>query len=247
MDYESARKSGAIAQFGEKYGTEVRVVEIIGFSTELCGGTHVDRTGDIGAFKITSETSLASGVRRVEALTGIETIKLMNENENLIQNIKELMKCSIEQIPEQLESMITDKQQLEKKFKNQQFNYGNDIVTEILSNSEEISGVQVVVDQIDYSGDLMVLGDQIRDKFNKKGISLLGTIIDSKPMILCAITDSLLDTFHAGNIVKEVGGKMGGGGGGKAHIAKAGGKDPAILKKALAFGKSIIYSELNNG
>ncbi len=246
MDYDSARKSGAVAQFGEKYGDVVRVVNVPGFSTELCGGTHVTRTGDIGAFKIISDSSLASGVRRIEAVTGSEFTRYISEQERVIQLLKEKLNCSINQIPDRVDIILDEKLKLEKQLKSRQSEDDSGIINELLGKSEEINGVQIIVCKIDVSGDLMEMGDILREQSSGKFVALLGMIRGGKPMVLCAISDSLVDTLNAGKIVKEVGGKMGGGGGGKAHLAQAGGKNSNELETALEFGKSIIIQKLTD-
>ena len=246
MDYEAAKKTGAVSMFGEKYGDTVRVVEVEGFSNEFCGGTHVERTGDIGAFKIISESSLASGVRRIEAITGNAIIDWMSNRENLINKIQNLMNCSTEDMYERINTLLKTKISLEKDLAKQQLSGGNNIVDKIMEKSKDINGYTVVIDEIDFAGNVLDLGDQIRNKLKNNGIALIGMINKDKPVVLCSVSDSLLDMFNAGEIVREVGSKMNGGGGGKPHLAQAGGKDAKLLPEALNFGKKLIYNRVEN-
>ena len=246
MDYEAAKKTGAVSMFGEKYGDTVRVVEVEGFSNEFCGGTHVERTGDIGAFKIISESSLASGVRRIEAITGNAIIDWMSNRENLINKIQNLMNCSAEDMYERINTLLKTKISLEKDLAKQQLSGGNNIVDKIMEKSKDINGYTVVIDEIDFAGNVLDLGDQIRNKLKNNGIALIGMINKDKPVVLCSVSDSLLDMFNAGEIVREVGSKMNGGGGGKPHLAQAGGKDAKLLPEALNFGKKLIYNRVEN-
>ena len=246
MNYEAAKKTGAVSMFGEKYGDTVRVVEVEGFSNEFCGGTHVERTGDIGAFKIISESSLASGVRRIEAITGNEIIDWMSNRENLINKIQNIMNCSTEDMYDRINTLLKTKISLEKDLAKQQLSGGNNIVDKIMEKSKDINGYTVVIDHIDFSGNVLDLGDQIRNKLKNNGIALIGMINKDKPVVLCSVSDSLLDMFNAGEIVREVGSKMNGGGGGKPHLAQAGGKDAKLLPEALNFGKKLIYNRVEN-
>ena len=246
MDYEAAKKTGAVSMFGEKYGDTVRVVEVEGFSNEFCGGTHVERTGDIGAFKIISESSLASGVRRIEAITGNEIIDWMSNRENLINKIQNIMNCSTEDMYDRINTLLKTKISLEKDLAKQQLSGGNNIVDKIMEKSKDVNGYTVVIDEIDFAGNVLDLGDQIRNKLKNNGIALIGMINKDKPVVLCSVSDSLLDMFNAGEIVREVGSKMNGGGGGKPHLAQAGGKDTKLLPEALNFGKKLIYNRVEN-
>ena len=246
MDYDSAKKTGAISMFGEKYGDRVRVVEVSGFSNEFCGGTHVNRTGNIGAFKIVSESSLAAGIRRIEAITGDEIVDWMNKSDNLLQGIQKKINCSSDDIYDRIDALIKSKINLEKELAKQQFSGGNNIVDQIMEKSDEVNGRLVVIDEIEFSGNILDLGDQIRNRLKNNGISLIGIKNKNKPVVLCVISDSLLKMFHAGDIVREVGSRMKGGGGGKPHIAQAGGKDIALLSDALNYGKELIYNRVKN-
>tara|TARA_Y100001978_G_scaffold73223_2_gene65647 strand:- start:1719 stop:2429 length:711 start_codon:yes stop_codon:yes gene_type:complete len=232
--------------FGEKYGDTVRVVSIDGFSNEFCGGTHVERTGDIGSFKIISESSLASGVRRIEAITGNESINWINERDNITKKIQQMMNCSFDEINTRVESLIKNKINLEKELAKQNLAGSRNISDDIIKKSEEINGYKVVIDQIKFTGNILDLGDQIRNKLKKNGIALIGIINQNRPFVLCTVTDTLLGQFNAGDLVRKIGIKMQGGGGGKPHLAQAGGKDVNLLPNALKFGKKLIINRLKN-
>ena len=246
MDYDSAKKTGAVSMFGEKYGDTVRVVEVAGFSNEFCGGTHVNRTGDIGAFKIISESSLAAGIRRIEAITGDETVGWMNKRDSLIQDIQKKMNCSSEDMYERIDALLKSKIDLEKELAKQQLSGGNNIVDQIMEKADDINGYLIVIDEIEFAGNVLDLGDQIRNRLKNNGIGLIGMKNKNKPVVLCVVSDSLLEMFHAGDVVREVGSRMNGGGGGKPHIAQAGGKDIALLSDALSYGKELIYNRVKN-
>ena len=240
--YNEAREEGAVSLFGEKYGDVVRVVNVPGFSKELCGGTHVNYTGEIGGIKIISESALATGIRRLVAITGDAISSLLRRHEHTIHEIQSELKCSKEEIIIRLQSLISDKKILEKE--NNELKQSSMIskVDELVTNAEDLGDLRVVVQKLDDPGDLKALGDQFRKVFKFRGVSLIGTIQRGKPMIMCAVTDDLIPKIHAGKIMKEIGQIMGGGGGGKPHIATAGGSDVKLLKDALDFGKNFIQS-----
>ena len=243
--YKDAQKDGAMSLFGEKYGEMVRVVNIMGFSKELCGGTHVNRTGDIGFFKILSETALASGIRRIVAKTGTAIHDFTIEQNILIKKIKNILKCSEDEIINRLDVLLKDKKEIEKE--NQRLSQkGNASEIDNLMVSIEKNGqYKMIINKIDFSGDLLDLGDQFRRKIKNNGIALLGVINNKKPMIMCALTDDLVEKMSAGNIVRELGIIIDGGGGGKPHLATAGGNNVGKLEEALEKGKKIIEKLIN--
>ena len=242
--FDDAREEGAIGLFGEKYGDIVRVVNIPGFSKELCGGTHVNRTGDIGGIKIISESALASGIRRLVAISGDAIQTLMSKQERVISEIRKELKCSEDEISSRIQSLINDKKNLERETTNlRQFSMTGEI-DKLVSGAENLGECRLVVQKVDDPGDLRELGDQFRQAFKTKGAALIGTIQKGKPMVMCAVTDDLISQIQAGTVVKEMGGVMGGGGGGKPHLATAGGNDIHLLQDALEHGKSLIQSLL---
>ena len=245
-NYKEARKEGAVSLFGEKYGDVVRVVNVPGVSKELCGGTHVDRTGDIGGIKIISESALATGIRRLVAISGNAIPALLSRKENILSEVRDGLKCSEEEIPTRLQALIIDKKNLEKENKGLKQSSMTSRVDELIADAEEIGDLRLIVKKIDDLGDLKELGDQFRQAFKSCGISLIGTIQQEKPIIMCAVTDDLIAKIQAGKIVKEIGGIMGGGGGGKPHIATAGGSDINLLQEALDHGKNYIQSKFSD-
>ena len=243
-NFDDARKEGAVGLFGEKYGDTVRVVDVPGFSKELCGGTHVNRTGDIGAIKIISESALASGIRRLVAVSGDAIQTLMSKQEHVISEIRKELKCTEDEISSRIQSLIADKKNLEREIKElRQFSMTGEI-GDLVTGAESLGDIRLVVQNVDDPGDLRELGDQFRQAFKTKGAALIGTIQKDKPMVMCAVTDDLTSQIQAGKIVKEMGGVMGGGGGGKPHLATAGGNDIHLLQDALDHGRNLIQSIL---
>ena len=240
--YKEAREDGAVSLFGEKYGKVVRVVNVPSFSKELCGGTHVHRTGDIGGFKITSETALAAGIRRITAVTGKAIPALISSKNHLIRDIRNTLKCSEDVILDRLNAILEDRKNLEvENHKLQQANQASQ-VDGLVDSADIVMNLRLIVQKLDTTGDLKDMGDQFRKILKVGGVALIGTIQNNKPMVICAVTDDLTDKIQAGNIVNEVGVLMGGGGGGKPHIATAGGKNLDTLDKALEKGKELIQS-----
>ena len=239
---DDARKEGAVGLFGEKYGDTVRVVNVPGFSKELCGGTHVKRTGDIGAIKIISESALASGIRRLVAVSGDAIQTLMSKQEGVISEIRKELKCTEDEISSRIQSLITDKKNLERDIKELRQSSMSGEIGGLIDEAENLGEFRLVVKKVDDPGDLRELGDNFRQAFKTKGAALIGTIQNDKPMVMCAITDDLTNQIQAGKIVKEMGGVMGGGGGGKPHLATAGGNDIHLLQDALNHGRNLIQS-----
>ena len=239
--FNEAKKEGAIAMFGEKYGDEVRVISISDFSKELCGGTHVDRTGDIGLFKIKEEASLASGVRRIVALTGPKAIELIQDQSLLINAIQSQLNCETNLVIDRVKQLVLQKKELEKKIKKQK-KAGNAFdVNKIMDQSKTVSDIKVVAHMTDANSidELKDLGDTLLNSM-KSGVGVLGAEGD-KPMIVVIVSNDLIKKgLNAGSIAKSIGASMGGGGGGKPHLATAGGKDLDSLKNALSKSFEII-------
>ena len=239
--FNEAKKEGAIAMFGEKYGDEVRVISISDFSKELCGGTHVDRTGDIGLFKIKEEASLASGVRRIVALTGSKAIELIQGQSLLINAIQSQLNCETNLVIDRVKQLVLQKKELEKKIKKQK-KAGNAFdVNKIMDQSKTVSDIKVVAHMTDANSidELKDLGDTLLNSM-KSGVGVLGAEGD-KPMIVVIVSNDLIKMgLNAGSIAKSIGASMGGGGGGKPHLATAGGKDLDSLKNALSKSFEII-------
>ena len=239
--FNEAKKEGAIAMFGEKYGDEVRVISISDFSKELCGGTHVDRTGDIGLFKIKEEASLASGVRRIVALTGPKAIELIQDQSLLINAIQSQLNCETNLVIDRVKQLVLQKKELEKKMKKHKKAVNAFDVNKIMDQSKTVSDIKVVAHMTDANSidELKDLGDALLNSM-KSGVGVLGAEGD-KPMVVVIVSNDLIKMgLNAGSIAKSIGASMGGGGGGKPHLATAGGKDLDSLKNALSKSFEII-------
>lgn len=245
QSFDEARKSGAEALFGEKYGEEVRVVTIGDYSRELCGGTHVDRTGDIGVFKIVEEASLAAGVRRIVALTGLKAVQLMQENAALVKAMQEQLKCAQDEIIDRIDGLFKKQKDLEKAFK--QWRSGGALNSKtIAGDAEDIHGKKVVIKEISLIAmdELKALGDELIPALGS-GVAVIGMKGEKKPAVVVVVTPDLVkEGFNAGKIARDIGKEMGAGGGGKPHLATAGGRNNDDLDKALKVGREIIESAL---
>ncbi|MBW9155979.1 alanine--tRNA ligase [Clostridium tagluense] len=242
MTIDKAKESGAIALFDEKYQEDVRVVSVGGYSKELCGGTHVRNSGEIGMFKILSEAGVAAGVRRIEAITGSNSIKYLEEKNNLIKEIASTLKCLEKDITNKLQIQLAELKDKEKEILSLKGKLAASSIDEILDDVKEVKGVKVicgVVKGID--GDaLRDLADKLRDKLGD-GIVVLGSAANDKVEFVAMASKSAIDSgVHCGKIIKEVAKIAGGGGGGRPDMAQAGGKLPEKLEQAIANVPSII-------
>jgi len=240
---ESAKAHGAMALFGEKYDDIVRTVEVPDFSLELCGGTHVKRTGQIGVFIITYEGSIASGIRRIEALTGLEAVKFLQNARNQISNISELLNTNETQLDNKVNELIENRRQLEKELEKVSSQILSSGIQNILDKAEVINGIKVVTYTFENSNiaQLKDLGDQIRNKSNET-VAVLGTINDGKISFVCIVTDDLIKEkgLKAGDLIKKVAKVVNGGGGGNPHMATAGGKDLSKFDAAMEEIKKLL-------
>jgi alanyl-tRNA synthetase len=229
--YAEAMESGAQALFGEKYEDVVRVVKIGDVSMELCGGTHVGRTGDIGPFLIISENSVASGVRRIEAVTGTAGLGLLQAQQVLVAELRDILKTSEDKIIDKIDALnheikVLGKENTELK--------GKLLLTDIDSyflKPGEYAGAPLYVNRVyvENTDQLKIIGDKVREKM-KHGTAVFGAVVDGVPHLLCVVSDDLIKQgVKAGNIVKKLGKAIGGGGGGKPHMAMAGGKDVTLM------------------
>ena len=242
MDAEEAFKSNATALFEEKYGDRVRVISLADFSKELCGGTHTGRTGDIGFFKIISESSVASGVRRIEAVTGDAAVTYVQQTAGLLQNAARLVREKPEGVPQRIEKIISDHKILEKKLVDLQGKIASGSAAPANSiEAKTVKGVSLQVQKVavDSPAALRNMADQFKDKL-QSGIIVLGSAVDGKVMLIAVVTKDLTDRFHAGNIVKAVAALVGGSGGGRPDMAQAGGTQPELLDQALDSVVSLI-------
>lgn len=234
MDIESAQQTGAMMLFGEKYGDEVRVLDI-GTSRELCGGTHVSRTGDIGLFKITAESGVAAGVRRVEATTGEGALKLVQAQQTLINQVAGELKAPAHELPAKIAQVMDNVKSLEKELARLKSklasSQGDDLATQAL----DINGVKVLAATLEGAdaNALRETMDKLKDKL-KSAVIVLSSVTDGKVSLAAGVTTDLIGKVKAGELVNHVAGQVGGKGGGKPDMAMAGGTEPANLPQALA-------------
>ena len=235
MSLEKAKASGAMSLFGEKYEDTVRVLSIGGeFSTELCGGTHVERAGDIGLFKIISESGIASGVRRVEAVSGMGALDWIENAEDKLQRISELLKTDVETVDTKLSQQIEKSRKLEKELDQLKGKLANSASSEMLDEAIEIEGVKVIAKSLE-GVDPKSLRDLVDQFKNKLGTAVLlfATVSDSKVNLVAGVTQDKTDQIKAGELVNFVAQQVGGKGGGRPDMAMAGGNDPESLPGAL--------------
>lgn len=249
MGLEEAKKTGAMALFGEKYGENVRVVSMGDFSTELCGGTHVDNTVSIGSFKIISEAGIAAGVRRIEALTsdglihhyeGVE--KELHEAAAAAKTTPNALTSKIEAMMEEIKALHSENEKLKSKL-------AKDAMGDVLDQVKEIGGVRVLAvqaDGVDMNG-LRNLGDQLKEKLGE-GVIVIASVLDGKVNLMATVTDGAQKKgAHAGNLIKAIAGLVGGGGGGRPNMAQAGGKNPEGVKAALLKVPEVVASMTGTG
>jgi len=237
MDLESAKGRGAMALFDEKYSAEVRVLTMgDGFSVELCGGTHATRTGDIGIFRVLSEQGVASGVRRIEAITGSAALAQVESNEDLLSQAGSLVRADNHNLADKLRGLIDQNKKLEKTIAdlNRKLATGG-VGPDITESAIDLGGVKLVVSQLDGADpkSLPDVLDQLKNKIGS-GIIVLGTVSEGKVGLIVGVTKDLTDRFHAGNLVNHIASQVGGKGGGRPDMARAGGSDPDGLPAALA-------------
>ena len=238
---EEAMRTGAAAVFDEKYGDVVRLVKMGDFSMELCGGTHVERTGDIGALKVISESSVAAGVRRIEAVTGEEALKYFKKVETELKKSAALLKANPLELSERIEKIQKHQKELEKEIDSLNSRLATKDLSDLFKKVKEIKGIRVLATVVD-AADVKTLrdfGDKLRDKI-QSGIILIGSKAGDNAMLLCLVTKDLTDKYHAGNIIKEIAPLVGGSGGGRPDMAQAGGPKPEKLKQALKKLQEII-------
>lgn len=244
LSLEEARAKGATALFGEKYGDRVRVIEM-GESMELCGGTHVNRTGEIGLFRIVSEAGIGSGLRRIEAVTGWKSYEYAKEKECILEDVSMLVKSKEEELPGKITSMLQQIRDLERKLEALQAQNTVGKMESLLLKKVKISGVDAVIAQVsaEKADDLRQMADILRDKMGS-GIVVLAAEMEGKASVLVAATKDLANTFHAGQLIREAAKLVGGGGGGRPDLAQAGGKNPEKIAQALEQIPSLIEAQL---
>jgi alanyl-tRNA synthetase len=245
MDIESAQKTGAMMLFGEKYGDEVRVLDI-GSSRELCGGTHVNRTGDIGLFKITSESGVAAGVRRVEATTGEGALKLINAQQSLISTIAAEIKAPINELASKVSQLSEHAKSLEKELARLKSKLASTQGDDLVSQAIEIAGIKVLAATLEGAdaNTLRETMDKLKDKLKSAAI-VLASANEGKVSLAAGVTNDLVAKLKAGELVNHVANQVGGKGGGKPDMAMAGGTDASNLPKALSSVKDWVTQKLN--
>ncbi len=234
MTQDDAIASGAMALFGEKYGDSVRVLNMGDFSIELCGGTHVQRTGDIGIFKITSETGVAAGVRRIEAVAGAKGLEWVEQGEETLAHIAELVKSNRDGMAQKVEQLLSQNHKLEKELEKLKTKMASSQGSDLASQAEDIAGIKVIAAKLD-GADSKVLRetlDQLKNKLGSAAV-VLATVDGEKISIVAGVSKDKTNVIKAGDLVNVVAEQVGGRGGGRADMAQAGGCNPAGLDAAL--------------
>ena len=241
MAAEEAFQSGATALFEEKYGDRVRVVSLADFSKELCGGTHVQHTGDIGFFKIVGEASVAAGVRRIEAMTGEGALENVQQMARALDETARLLKDSPQNITLRIEKLLAQQKELEKEVERLKGKLASQTAADAEADVREVNGVKVLARRVeaDNPGALRDFVDRFRDRL-QSGVVVLGSVSAGKALLIAGVTRDLQGRFHAGTIIKQLAPVVGGGGGGKPDLAQAGGSQPENLDQALAQAYEVI-------
>ena len=246
MTIDEAKKTGAMALFGEKYGDTVRVVQMGDFSSELCGGTHVKNTSNISAFKIVSESGVAAGVRRIEALTGAGLIAHFNQVEETLKEAAALLKVSPADVVKRITALQEEAKTLSKENDKLKAKIAKAAAGDVTSEAEDVNGIKVLVKAlsgVDMNG-MRDLGDEAKQKLGE-AVILYATENDGKVNLMATATEGAIKKgAHAGNLIKEVASLVGGGGGGRPNMAQAGGKNPAGIPDALQKAKEVIISQI---
>jgi len=242
-DIEAAKKKGAMALFGEKYGDSVRVLSMgdDNFSVELCGGTHVERLGDIGRFKILSESGIAAGIRRIEAVTGFDAYQLDKKTESSLEQIAKLTKSNSAQAVDKVTQLIKNQKALEKQIASFQKQLASSQGDELTDQAKEVNGIKLLATEVTGVGakDLRDLADKLKDKLDS-AVIVLAVVDGDKVALVAGVTKDLTDKYQAGKILNHVATQVGGKGGGRPDMAQGGGTDPAKLAEALASVQDLL-------
>lgn len=247
MGIEDALKTGAMALFEEKYGDRVRLVEITGLSKELCGGTHTRRTGDLGLFAIAQETSVAAGVRRIEALAGRHALKYLMEQQNALLQTAALLKAGPAEVVERVEKLLAQQKLLEKELEALKASLVSRRSSDMLEGAETIGDAKVLITRVETDDPkaLRELNDQFKERM-KKGVAVLGAVHGGKAFLLVGVTQDLTGRVHAGNLIKEIVKEVGGSGGGRTDMAQAGGNRPEGLDEAFKLARKLLTEKLGS-
>jgi alanyl-tRNA synthetase len=246
MPYDKAVAEGAIALFGEKYEKDVRVLRLGAFSMELCGGTHVARTGDIGFFKITSEGGVAAGVRRIEAITAAGAVDYVEHTDDLVREVAGLVRGTREDLKAKVADALERIRQLEKENRQLKDKLASGAGADLSAGARDIAGVKVLAAQVDGAdaGALRNAVDQLKDKFKSAVIVLASVDASNKITLVAGVTADQVGKVKAGELVGNVAGQVGGKGGGRPDFAQAGGNNPAALGAALASVEAFVRAKL---
>ena len=245
MDLEAAKQKGAMALFGEKYGDKVRVVDMTAFSVELCGGTHVKQTGEIGLFKFVSEGAVAAGVRRVEAVTGENAINLLHQQQQILNQSAELLKADTASLVEKIQQLQEKSKKAEKELQQLKDKLAAQAGGELAKQAQQINGVNVVVQRLE-NVDVKALRTMVDDLKNQLGSAVIAfaTQTDEKVNLIVGVTKDLTDKLNAGELVGLMAQEVGGKGGGRADMAMAGGSEPQHISQALSIAMNWIQAKL---
>ncbi len=246
MTMDEAKKTGAMALFDEKYGETVRVVSMGDFSKEFCGGTHVKSTGDVTVFKIASESGIAAGVRRIEALTGDNVLEYYKNIENQLEAAAKAAKTNAANLIDKIEHMMAEIKALQSENESLKSKAAKEALGDVMNQVTEVKGVKLLaarVDGVDMNG-LRDLGDQLKAKLGE-GVVVLASGVDGKVnLVAMATDDAMAKGAHAGNLIKGIAGLVGGGGGGRPNMAQAGGKNPEGIDKAVVEAKTVLEGQI---
>ena len=246
MTLEEAKETGAMALFDDKYGDKVRVVCVGEFSKELCGGTHVKNSGEIGLFKIIGESGVAAGTRRIEAITGFNAIKYVEEKQNLLKDACHALKCAEKDVLNRIAAQGAEIKEKEKEIAELKSKLTSGAEDDIIKSAKEMNGIKVVsyaLEEVDGNA-LRDLADKIRNKIGTGVVVLMSNNGGKVNLVAMATKDSLAKGVHCGNIIKSVAQIVGGGGGGRPDMAQAGGKNPAGISEAVEKVFEIVNSSL---
>ena len=246
MDYESAVAAGAMALFGEKYDKDVRVLRVGDFSMELCGGTHVQRAGDIGLFKLLSESGVASGVRRIEAITGEAAIEYMEQNDALLRDVAQLLRGSREDVRDKVQDALERIRQMEKEVRALKGRLASGQGADLAANAVDVQGVKIIATKVDGAdaGALRTAVDSLKDRLKSAVVVLASVEGPQKVVLVAGVTADQTARIKAGELAGVIAAKVGGKGGGRADFAQAGGNNPGALDAALASVPDLVRARL---
>jgi alanyl-tRNA synthetase len=241
LNYDEAIRRGALAFFGDKYGDRVRVVKIGDFSTELCGGTHVRASGEIGLFKLHSEGGVAAGVRRVEAFTGEGALDLIHSYEARLKEIGDLVRGSADDAVDKVKKLLERQKELEREIDKLHSQLEKDRIPDLLAKKQSVDGANVLISRVDGvdGKQLRDIADQLREKLGSS-VVVLASAGEENVSLVASVSKELTKKYHAGNIIKELAGIVGGGGGGRPDFAQAGGKEPGKIDLALKRADDLV-------